>query len=153
MNKGKTIVAPSPSLGSLFCGLSSSTIEANGSGCGCGLELVSPGLSSSLLEFWSLLGIHQAAYGVDWTVIEGTVQAQTVGLEPVRLKGIPLTSRFIGTQGCVFNKGLFGVFHAILSVVGTTADFTWGSDFVYLGRLCQSKMSFHQALDLIFELD
>ncbi|GJX46259.1 hypothetical protein Tco_0271449 [Tanacetum coccineum] len=29
------------------------------------------------------------------------------------------------------------------------SDFTWGSDFVYLGRLCRSKMSFHQALNLI----
>ncbi|GKF73487.1 hypothetical protein Tco_0219819, partial [Tanacetum coccineum] len=25
------------------------------------------------------------------------------------LKGIPLTSRFIGTRGCVFDKGLFEV--------------------------------------------
>ncbi|GJU30898.1 hypothetical protein Tco_1174487 [Tanacetum coccineum] len=48
------------------------------------------------------------------------------------LKGIPLASRFVGTRGCVFNKGLFGVFHAILIAVGTTADFTWDSDFVYL---------------------
>ncbi|GJZ60286.1 hypothetical protein Tco_0616102 [Tanacetum coccineum] len=43
------------------------------------------------------------------------------------LESIPLTSRFI--------------------------DFTLGSNFVHLSRLCQSKMSFHQALDLIFELD
>ncbi|GKB69042.1 hypothetical protein Tco_0930454, partial [Tanacetum coccineum] len=25
------------------------------------------------------------------------------------LEGIPLTSRFIGTRGCIFDKGLFGV--------------------------------------------
>ncbi|GJS52149.1 putative ribonuclease H-like domain-containing protein [Tanacetum coccineum] len=43
-------------------------------------------------------------------------------------------------RGCVFNKGLFRVFHAILSIVGITVDFTWGSDFVYLDRLCQSKI-------------
>ncbi|GKD19676.1 hypothetical protein Tco_1208834 [Tanacetum coccineum] len=56
-------------------------------------------------------------------------------------------------RGCVFNKGLFRIFHAILSVVGTTADLTRGSDFVYLSRLRWRKMSFHQALDLTLELD
>ncbi|GJS34182.1 hypothetical protein Tco_0532564 [Tanacetum coccineum] len=48
------------------------------------------------------------------------------------VKGIPLTSSFIGTRGCVFNEGLFGVFHASLSVVGTVTDFTRGSDLCYL---------------------
>ncbi|GKD39226.1 hypothetical protein Tco_1259433, partial [Tanacetum coccineum] len=69
------------------------------------------------------------------------------------LKSVPLTSRFVGTRGCIFNKGLSGIFHAILSVVGTTADLIRGSDFVHLRRLRQSKMSFHQALNLILELD
>nr|GEV89946.1 hypothetical protein [Tanacetum cinerariifolium] len=59
----------------------------------------------------------------------------------------------VGTRGCIYNKGLFEIFHAILSVVGTTADLTRGSDFGHLSRLRQSKMSFHQALDLILELD
>ncbi|GKB18860.1 hypothetical protein Tco_0852783 [Tanacetum coccineum] len=59
-------------------------MEANGLGCGCGLELVSPELSSSRLTS-----------GVTKIVLLG-------------LKGIPLTSRFISTRGCVFNKGLFG---------------------------------------------
>ncbi|GJX46492.1 hypothetical protein Tco_0271682 [Tanacetum coccineum] len=35
----------------------------------------------------------------------------------IELESIPLTSCFIGTRGCIFNKGLFGIFHAILSVV------------------------------------
>nr|GEV73040.1 hypothetical protein [Tanacetum cinerariifolium] len=48
------------------------------------------------------------------------------------LKGIPLTSRFIGTQGCIFSDGFFGIFHVILSVVGTTADSTRSSNFVHL---------------------
>ncbi|GJS57644.1 hypothetical protein Tco_0652428 [Tanacetum coccineum] len=68
-------------------------------------------------------------------------------------EGKPLTSCFIGTRGSIVNKVLFRVFHAILNVMGTTSDFTWGSDFIHLGRLCQSKMSFHQELNLIFELD
>nr|GEU32544.1 retrovirus-related Pol polyprotein from transposon TNT 1-94 [Tanacetum cinerariifolium] len=55
----------------------------------------------------------------------------------LRLKGIPLTSRFIGTRGCIFNEGLFGIFQAILSVVRTTAYFTRSSDFVHLGRSCR----------------
>nr|GEV10630.1 hypothetical protein [Tanacetum cinerariifolium] len=37
--------------------------------------------------------------------------------------------------------------------MGTTTDLTWGSDLVYLSRLHRSKASFHQMLDLIFELD
>nr|GFB41037.1 hypothetical protein [Tanacetum cinerariifolium] len=45
------------------------------------------------------------------------------------------------------------IFHAILSVVGTTADLTRGSDFVHLSRFFWSKMKFHQTLDLIFKLD
>nr|GEU86689.1 hypothetical protein [Tanacetum cinerariifolium] len=45
----------------------------------------------------------------------------------LELKSVPLTSRFI--------------------------DLTWGSDSVHLSRLRQSKASFHQALDLILELD
>nr|GEW91333.1 hypothetical protein [Tanacetum cinerariifolium] len=45
----------------------------------------------------------------------------------VEFKSVPLTSRFV--------------------------DLTWGSDFVHLSRLLKSKMSFHQAFDLIFELD
>ncbi|GJW35571.1 hypothetical protein Tco_0058491 [Tanacetum coccineum] len=74
-------------------------IEANGSGCGCGLELVSSGLSSScstsgsltwyssgclgfivmaLIELW----IYVEHYGsIIGTVVEGTVRDQTVGLE------------------------------------------------------------------------
>ncbi|GJT50010.1 hypothetical protein Tco_0976167, partial [Tanacetum coccineum] len=43
------------------------------------------------------------------------------------LESVPLTSRFV--------------------------DLTLRSDFVHLNRLLRSKMSFHQALDLIFELD
>ncbi|GJW16203.1 hypothetical protein Tco_0020336 [Tanacetum coccineum] len=71
----------------------------------------------------------------------------------LELKSVPLTSCFVGTQGCIFNKGLFGIFHAVLSVVGTTIDLTWGSDSVHLSRLRWSKVSFHQALDLILEFD
>nr|GEV88771.1 hypothetical protein [Tanacetum cinerariifolium] len=41
----------------------------------------------------------------------------------------------------------------ILSAVGTTADLTRRTDFVHLSRFHRSKMSFHQALDLIFELN
>ncbi|GJU09015.1 hypothetical protein Tco_1125445 [Tanacetum coccineum] len=37
--------------------------------------------------------------------------------------------------------------------MGTTLDLTWGSDSVHLSRLRWSKVSFHQALDLILELD
>nr|GEZ88234.1 hypothetical protein [Tanacetum cinerariifolium] len=37
--------------------------------------------------------------------------------------------------------------------MGITTDLACRSVFVYLSRLRQSKMSFHQALDLIFELD
>ncbi|GKB03852.1 hypothetical protein Tco_0831995 [Tanacetum coccineum] len=37
--------------------------------------------------------------------------------------------------------------------VGTTAISHGGNDFVYISRLRWSKMSFHQALDLILELD
>nr|GFB38586.1 zinc finger, CCHC-type [Tanacetum cinerariifolium] len=33
------------------------------------------------------------------------------------------------------NKGLFEVFLTKLNVMGTTADFTWGSDFVHLGSI------------------
>ncbi|GKC69674.1 hypothetical protein Tco_1115557 [Tanacetum coccineum] len=51
------------------------------------------------------------------------------------LKSVSLTSHFISTRGCIFNKGLFRIFHAILSVVEATADLTWGSDFVHLSRL------------------
>ncbi|GKB77519.1 hypothetical protein Tco_0944414 [Tanacetum coccineum] len=43
------------------------------------------------------------------------------------LKSVPLTSRFV--------------------------DLTWGSDSVHLSRLRRGKVSFHQALDLILELD
>ncbi|GJS40722.1 hypothetical protein Tco_0565765 [Tanacetum coccineum] len=71
----------------------------------------------------------------------------------LRLKSVPLTSRFVGTRGCIFNKGLLWIFHAILSVVETTTDLTHGSDSVHLSRLRWSKVSFHQALDLILELD
>ncbi|GJZ65017.1 hypothetical protein Tco_0621713 [Tanacetum coccineum] len=39
-------------------------------------------------------------------------------------ESVPLTSRFVGNLGCIFNKGLFGIFHATLSIVGTTADLT-----------------------------
>nr|GEV49410.1 hypothetical protein [Tanacetum cinerariifolium] len=37
--------------------------------------------------------------------------------------------------------GDFWIFHAILSDVGTTADLTWGSDFVHLSRLRQRKLT------------
>ncbi|GKC48618.1 putative reverse transcriptase domain-containing protein [Tanacetum coccineum] len=71
----------------------------------------------------------------------------------IGLKSIPLTSRFVGTRGCIFNEGLFRIFHAILSVVGTTTNLTWGSDSVHLSRLQWSKVSFHQVLDFILELE
>ncbi|GJW84592.1 hypothetical protein Tco_0157737 [Tanacetum coccineum] len=45
------------------------------------------------------------------------------------------------------------VFHTILSITRTTADLTWGSNFVHLSRLRRSKVGFHQALDLILKLD
>nr|GEW22258.1 hypothetical protein [Tanacetum cinerariifolium] len=57
----------------------------------------------------------------------------------LKLKSVPLTSCFVDTRGCVFHKGLFWIFHAILSVVGTIADLTWGSDSVHLSRLRWSK--------------
>nr|GEY12345.1 hypothetical protein [Tanacetum cinerariifolium] len=60
--------------------------------------------------------------------IIGVTEIVLLGLE-----GILLFSRFIGMRGCVFNEGLFGIFHAILCVVGTTVDFTRSSDFVHLG--------------------
>ncbi|GJW47999.1 hypothetical protein Tco_0079645 [Tanacetum coccineum] len=56
-------------------------------------------------------------------------------------------------RGCVVNKSLLGIFHAILSVVCTTTNLASRSDFVHLNGLFRSKMSFHQALDLIFKLD
>ncbi|GKF76636.1 hypothetical protein Tco_0229106, partial [Tanacetum coccineum] len=64
-----------------------------------------------------------------------------------------LASRFIDTRGCILNKSLLGIFHAALSVMGTTADIIRRSDFVHLDKLLRSEMSFYQALDLIFELD
>nr|GEW23597.1 hypothetical protein [Tanacetum cinerariifolium] len=69
------------------------------------------------------------------------------------LESVPLASCFVSMRGFVINKILLGIFHEILSVVGTTADLTRESDFVHLNRLLTSKMSFHQALVLIFELD
>nr|GEW40156.1 putative ribonuclease H-like domain-containing protein [Tanacetum cinerariifolium] len=48
------------------------------------------------------------------------------------LKSVPRTSYFVGMRGCIFNKGLFVIFHAILSVVETTTDLTRASDFVHL---------------------
>ncbi|GJX77005.1 hypothetical protein Tco_0323816 [Tanacetum coccineum] len=58
-------------------------IEANGSGCGCRLEFVSPGLSSSCSTSGSLTWDSLGCLG---TVVEGTVRDRTVGLELVRLK-------------------------------------------------------------------
>nr|GEU69034.1 hypothetical protein [Tanacetum cinerariifolium] len=78
----------------------------------------------------SALNLDSLAYGSGSNRWVGTGVIEIVLL---RIKGIPLTSRFIGTRGCVFNEGLFGIFHEILSVVGTTADFTRSSDFVHLG--------------------
>nr|GEU49764.1 retrotransposon Gag domain, retroviral aspartyl protease [Tanacetum cinerariifolium] len=54
------------------------------------------------------------------------------------LESVPLTSRFVGMRGCIFNKSLFGIFHAVLSDLG------------HLSRLHRSNVSFHQALDLNF---
>ncbi|GJV09614.1 hypothetical protein Tco_1351155 [Tanacetum coccineum] len=132
---GSSVVVPSPSLGPLFWGSSSSrmiwmnitsssssieqtnfvledwgtnpsdssiefsfrtylvAMEANGSGCGYGLELVFLG---RLLK--ERFGIEP----LDWNRL-GVTKIVFLGLE-----SIPLTSRFIGTRGCVFNKGLFG---------------------------------------------
>nr|GEZ48322.1 hypothetical protein [Tanacetum cinerariifolium] len=66
------------------------------------------------------------------TVVEGTVQDQTVGLEPVRL----VRDLLCNTE-----------------CRGTTADLTWGSDSVHLSRLRRSKVSFHKVFDLILKLD
>ncbi|GJX13188.1 hypothetical protein Tco_0204946 [Tanacetum coccineum] len=41
---------------------------------------------------------------LDESPVSGVTKIVLLGLE-----SIPLTSRFIGTRGCVFNKGLFGV--------------------------------------------
>ncbi|GJT66014.1 hypothetical protein Tco_1017494 [Tanacetum coccineum] len=64
-----------------------------------------------------------------------------------------LTSHSVGVRRCILNKSLLRIFHAILSVMRTTTNFTRRSDFVHLDRLVRSKMSFHQMLDLIFKLD
>ncbi|GJU46268.1 hypothetical protein Tco_1203534 [Tanacetum coccineum] len=45
------------------------------------------------------------------------------------------------------------IFHAVLSVVGTTINLTLRSELVHLSRLHRSNVRFHQALDLMFELD
>ncbi|GKC06416.1 hypothetical protein Tco_0998026 [Tanacetum coccineum] len=74
-------------------------------------------LDESLVEDWFLLLSIGGIIEISWSMVQSE----------------PLTSHFIGTRGCVFNKGLYAVFHAILSVMGTTVDFTWGSDFIYLG--------------------
>ncbi|GKA76922.1 hypothetical protein Tco_0783383 [Tanacetum coccineum] len=92
-------------------------IEANGSGCGCGLELVSPGLSSFCSTSGSLTWDSSGCLGwIEMALIELWICVEHCGLllgvtkiVLLWLKGIPLTSRFIGTQGCVLNKGLFGV--------------------------------------------
>ncbi|GKC06788.1 hypothetical protein Tco_0998398 [Tanacetum coccineum] len=64
-------------------------MEANGSGCGCGLELMFPRLLSSGSLTWDSSGcfgwIVMALIELWMTVVEGTVQDRTVGLEPVRL--------------------------------------------------------------------
>ncbi|GKE41316.1 hypothetical protein Tco_1468600 [Tanacetum coccineum] len=111
-------------------------MEANGLDCGCGLKLMFPGLPSSYSTLGSLswdslgyLGWIVMVLIELWICVEHCVTKIVL----LGLKGIPLTSYFIDTQRYVFNKGLFRVFHAILSVVGTTADFTWGSDFIHMG--------------------
>nr|GEW83384.1 hypothetical protein [Tanacetum cinerariifolium] len=39
------------------------------------------------------------------------------------------------------------IFHAILSVIGTTTDLTWGSDFVHLSRLHRSKLTTYRLVN------
>ncbi|GJW62125.1 hypothetical protein Tco_0111460 [Tanacetum coccineum] len=39
-------------------------------------------------------------------------------------ENVPLTSHFVGTQGCIIDKSLLEIFHAVLSVMGITADLT-----------------------------
>ncbi|GJU32304.1 putative reverse transcriptase domain-containing protein [Tanacetum coccineum] len=115
-------------------------MEANGSGYGCGLELVFPRLPFSscpmsgsltwdssgclgwivmaLIEPW--MWVEHYGFSVGVPTIRSVMAFNTVSILLVislcvtkivllGLEGIPLTSRFIGTQGCVFNKGLFGV--------------------------------------------
>ncbi|GKA61956.1 hypothetical protein Tco_0761475 [Tanacetum coccineum] len=64
-----------------------------------------------------------------------------------------LASHYVVLGRLVINKSLLGIFHAILSVIGTTTNFARRSDFVYLDGFGLREMSFHHTLDLIFELD
>ncbi|GKE21326.1 hypothetical protein Tco_1432838 [Tanacetum coccineum] len=126
-------------------------MEPNGSGCGCRLELMFPRLpfssyptsgsltwdSSSCLG-WIVMALIKLWIWVEHcgsivgTVVKGMVEIESLGwnrlgvtkIVLLRLKSIPLTSRLIDTRGCVVNKGLFRIFHAILSVVKATADLT-----------------------------
>ncbi|GKB37047.1 hypothetical protein Tco_0881989 [Tanacetum coccineum] len=59
-------------------------------------------------------------------------------------------SHIVVTRGCVFDKGLLEIFHAILSVVRTNTDLTRGSDFVHLSRLCRVMLVLHHSVELNF---
>ncbi|GJS17108.1 hypothetical protein Tco_0411580 [Tanacetum coccineum] len=48
---------------------------------------------------------------------EGVTKIVLLGFESV-----PLASRFVSTLGHILNKSLLGIFHAVLSIVGTAAD-------------------------------
>nr|GEV25035.1 hypothetical protein [Tanacetum cinerariifolium] len=73
---------------------------------------------TALIEPW----IWVEHYGSIFRNGSGSNRLGVTKIVLIGLESIPLTSRFIGTRGYIFNKGLFGIFHAILSVVRTTTD-------------------------------
>nr|GEU35595.1 hypothetical protein [Tanacetum cinerariifolium] len=59
----------------------------------------------------------------------------------LRFESVPLASFFVSTRGCIIDKSLLEIFHAVLSVVGTIVDLTRGRFFgIYVTKLTTDQL-------------